>query len=264
VNGRAHAEGPQPAEVVAGAIREGGGEAVANLEAVEAEGAGARMVEHALDLWGRLDVLICNAGIGPSKMFHRMSLAEVRQIVEINLIGTLAPLHAALGPMRAAGYGRILVNTSNAGVFGGVGFAAYSATKSAMHGFVASIADESRPKGVQVNAILPFADTEMAHAALSNDALPAGTAARMPTSVVASAVIWLVSHGCPLSGAIVIAGGRAFRRAKMVQGRGIELSDATPEKLAERASQIASTDELILYESTPEMLRDLAEVAIEP
>ncbi len=264
VNSRAHESGPQPAEVVAAAIRDSGGEAVASLDAVEADGAGARMVEQALDLWGRLDVLICNAGIGPARMFHRMSLDEVRRLVDVNLMGTLAPLHAALGPMRDAGRGRILVNTSNAGAFGGVGFAAYAATKSAMHGLVASLAEEGRPRGVGINAILPFADTEMAHAALADASLPPGTAGRMTPSAVAAAAIWLASDACPLSGAIVVAGGRAFRRAKMVQGRGIALSDPTPEKLAERAAEIAATDELILYETTPEMLRDVAALAIEP
>ena len=84
------------------------------------------MVEHALDEYGRLDVLICNAGGGAAAMFHKTPLETVRQQLEVNLMGTLAPIHAALPHMRDAGYGRILTTTSNAGLFGAVGWAAYA------------------------------------------------------------------------------------------------------------------------------------------
>jgi NAD(P)-dependent dehydrogenase (short-subunit alcohol dehydrogenase family) len=266
VNNRRHPGGEArgSADAVVDAIRARGGEAVADYESVEQEGAGVRMVEHALDRFGRLDVLICNAGVGTASMFHKMSLEAVRQQIEINTMGTLAPIHAALPHMRDVGYGRILTNTSNAGIFGAVGWAAYAASKSAMHGFVASLAAENEAKGVHVNAILPFAHTTMTGDLFHNEAFPEGTDRRLTPEVVANLAVWLVSQECRSSGQVFIGGGRVFRRVRMVQSEGIELDDPTPELLAEHAEEIGAMDLLILYEDTPSLLRDIVERAAKP
>jgi NAD(P)-dependent dehydrogenase (short-subunit alcohol dehydrogenase family) len=265
VNNRRHPEDGDrgSADEVADAIRARGGEAVADDESVEAQGAGIRMVEHALDRFGRLDVLVCNAGGGRASMFHKASLESVREQIEINLMGTLAPIHAALPHMRKAGYGRILTTTSNAGMFGAVGWAAYAASKSAMHGFVPSISDENRRRGVQINAILPFAHTALTGGLFAASEYPEGTEGRLRTEIVAALALWLVSRECDLSGEILLGGGRVFRRARMVQTRGVELDDPTPERIAERADAICDMDELILDADTPTLLRDIAERAAE-
>jgi NAD(P)-dependent dehydrogenase (short-subunit alcohol dehydrogenase family) len=244
------------------AIAACGGEAIADYESVEAEGAGARMVEHALDRFGRLDLLVCNAGVGTASMFHKMSLETVRQLFEVNTMGTLAPIHAALPHMRDAGYGRILTNTSNAGIFGAVGWAAYAASKSAMHGLVASLAEENRARGVHINAILPFAHTTMTGDLFRNEAYPEGTDRRLTTEIVANLAVWLLSRECEVSGQVLIGGGRVFRRARMVQSQGIELDDPTPERLAECAEAIGAMDRLVLYEDTPTLLQDIAERSV--
>jgi len=261
VNNRKRAldDAPASADLVVDAIRATGGEAVANYESVEAEGAGVRMVEQAIQQFGGIDVLVCNAGIGTASMFHKTSLETIRHVMEVNTMGTLAPIHAALPHMRAAGYGRILTNTSNAGMFGAVGWAAYAASKSAIHGFVASLSDENKAKGVHVNAILPFAHTTMTGELFHNEAYPEGTDRRLTTGIVANLAVWLVSRACTLSGRVLVGGGRVFRRARMVQNRGVELDDPTPEHLAELADEIDAMDELILYEDTPTLLADIAE-----
>lgn len=263
VNNRKHpGDGPRgSADAVVEAIRGRGGEAVADYESVEADGAGVRMVEHALDRFGRLDVLICNAGGGVASMFHKASFESIRQQIEVNTMGTLAPIHAALPRMRSAGYGRILAATSNAGMFGAVGWAAYAASKSAMHGFVSSISEENRTRGVQINAILPFAHTALTGDLFLAEDFPEGTEKRLRVEIVANSAVWLVSRECELSGRIVVAGGRVFRCARMVQTRGVELDDPSPEQLAECADEICGLDELILYEDTPTLLRDIAERA---
>ncbi|MBW2498499.1 MAG: SDR family NAD(P)-dependent oxidoreductase [Deltaproteobacteria bacterium] len=265
VNNRTHPEDGArgSADEVADGIRARGGEAVADYESVEAAGAGIRMVEHALDRFGRLDVLVCNAGGGHASIFHKASLQNIREQIEINTMGTLAPIHAALPHMREAGYGRILTTTSNAGMFGAVGWAAYAASKSAMHGFVPSIADENRRRGVQINAILPFAHTALTGDLFVASDYPEGTEKRLRTEIVADLAVWLVSRECELSGEILLGGGRVFRRARMVQTRGVELDDPTPERIAERADAICDMDELILYGDTPTLLRDIAERAAE-
>ncbi len=260
VNNRKHPVGGPSgsADAVVDAIRARGGRAVPDYESVEVEGAGVRMVAHTLESYGRIDVLICNAGGGTASMFHKMPLETVRQLIEINTMGTLAPIHAALPHMRGAGYGRILTNTSNAAIFGAVGWADYAAAKSAMHGFVASLSDETEAKGVHINAILPFAHTTLTGDLFHGEAFPEGTDRRLTTDVVANLAVWLVSRACELSGKVLIGGGRVFRRARMVQNQGVELDDPTPERLAERADEICGMDEMILYEDTPALLLDIA------
>ena len=88
-------------------------QAIANYDSVEDPGAGERMVQQALDAWGRIDVLVNNAGVDQRSSFHKVSVEQFRQIFDINFYGSLYVTHAAYARMRAAGYGRIVVSTSN-------------------------------------------------------------------------------------------------------------------------------------------------------
>ena len=97
--------------------------------------------------------------------------------------------------------------------------------------------------------------------ALSADALPEGTPGRLGVGPVSDLVVWLSSAECEVNGRIFIAGGGVFRRARMIQNRGLENPDATPEFLADHAEELCRMDELLGYEDTPSMLRDIAERA---
>ena len=106
---------PSSADEVVQAIRQAGGQAIASYESVEDPAAGQRIVQQALDAWGRVDILINNAGVDQRSTFHKVSVEQFRQIFDINFYGSLYVTHAAYARMRAAGYGRIVVSTSVAG-----------------------------------------------------------------------------------------------------------------------------------------------------
>jgi NAD(P)-dependent dehydrogenase (short-subunit alcohol dehydrogenase family) len=261
VNNRAHpGDGVPAAEQVAQAIRDAGGKAVANLEAVEAPGAGVRIIEAALAAFGRVDVVIANAGVSAPVSFHREPLSDVRTLIEINLFGALGLVHAALPHLRAQRYGRVIVTTSSAALYGDAGFVSYGTAKAALIGFTTSLAQESERAGITVNAVLPFAHTPMT-AALFGGGFVAGAAADvMGPAPVAELVAWLASEGCRRTGEIWIAGGRVVRRAAVVLGQGI-VSDTeiTAERLAALELEAAGLERAIDYSSGGAMLAEMAE-----
>lgn len=199
-------------------IRAAGGEAVADYEDVCDDGAGERLVRHALDAFGRLDALVNNAGVDQHAPFHRIDLAAFRAIFEVNFFGTLQVTHAAWGPMRAAGHGRILVSTSSAGLHGLHGLSAYAASKAALIGLARTLAAEGASRDVFCNAIAPYAATRMTAAHLG-----AVETARMSPAQVAPLVADLVDAGCRINGQVIVAGMGAARRATTV-----EMQDVLP------------------------------------
>lgn len=230
------ANGRTSADEVVSAICEAGGEAIANYDSVEDPGAGERMVEQALDTWGRLDVLINNAGVGQHRTFHKASVAEFLDIFDINFFGTLYVTHAAYARMRAAGYGRIVVSTSSAGLYGLHGSTAYAASKAALVGLIRTLAGEGRSHNVLSNAIAPYAATQLTAGENSPEFL-----ATMRPEWVAPMLAYLASEQTRLNGEVIVAGKGAFRRAAVMEGAGIGYTDAhalTPETVARDVEQI--------------------------
>jgi NAD(P)-dependent dehydrogenase (short-subunit alcohol dehydrogenase family) len=263
-NNRAHPGDDVPAaERVARAIRDAGGKAVANLEAVEAPGAGVRIIEAALDAFGRVDGIIANAGVSAPAAFHRESMSDVRVLLEINLFGAIELVHAALPHLRAQRYGRVIVTTSSAALYGDAGFVSYGTAKAALIGFTTSLAQESARAGITVNAVLPFAHTLMT-SGLFDGGFADGAADVMGPAPVAELVAWLTSEACRRSGEVWIAGGRVVRRAGVVLGRGI-VSDAEirAERLAALEPEAAGLDGAIGYPSGGAMLQDMARQTLE-
>src|SRR5512143_43042 len=154
-------QGRGSADLVVQEIASAGGEALANYEDVCSDGAGERMVRQAIDAWGRLDVLVNNAGVGQHVPFHKIDLAAFRTIFDINFLGTLQVTHAAWTLMRSAGHGRVLVSTSSAGLHGLHGLSAYAAAKGALISLARSLAQEGASHDVYCNAIAPYAATRM-------------------------------------------------------------------------------------------------------
>ncbi len=201
-------------------IRHNGGEAMVNTDSVEDPTSGQRMVAQALDQWGRLDVVVNNAGVDRTASFAKMTLGDYLAAFEINFHGSLYLAHAAWGPMRDAGYGRIVMSTSSAGLHGGHGLSSYAAAKAALIGLTRSLAAEGRSRGVLVNAVAPYAFTPMTSAQM-----PPELAGRFPPEAVAPLVAWLASEAnTAISGECFVAGGGRFQRAASVEGRGVLLS----------------------------------------
>jgi len=155
VNNRKHAGDTNQAsadKVVAEIIADGG-VASSNYEQVEQATAGARLLEQALDEYGRIDILINNAGIAPGGYFTKMSAAEFEQTLAINTYGSINLVRAILPAMQRAQYGKILLSLSSAGFYGNAGLSAYSASKGALYAFMQSICQEEASEQVCINAI---------------------------------------------------------------------------------------------------------------
>jgi NAD(P)-dependent dehydrogenase (short-subunit alcohol dehydrogenase family) len=260
VNNRRH---PGETRGTAGEVAEGfraaGGRAVANYEPADAPGSGVRIVAAALEEFGRVDVVIPNAGIAAVAAFHKMSAERIDEVFAVNLRGSLEVVHAALPHLREQGRGRILLTTSSAGLYGDAGFAAYAAAKSALLGFAASLAQETARVGITVNVVLPFAHTPMTEGLLQGDAFPAGSAAALDPASVASLAVWLVSRECTRTGEVWLGGGRAFRRAAIVVSEGVVLEgEVSAEAIAACADQIADLDGASGYPSGQALLDALA------
>lgn len=216
VNNRSHAgEETASADRVVAEIRDAGGEAVADYSEITAAGSGERLLALALDTWGRLDAHIANAGVSEGRSFHKQSPEEFRQNFEVNLYGTVNVLHPLYRHLYRQGGGAVLLSTSVAGLYGEHGLPAYSASKAALIGLTHALAHEGAGHGVRVNAIAPYAATQMTEAHL-----PESLRRRMSPDKVAPVAAWLVSDACPMNGEIVISGGGRIARARMMETAG--------------------------------------------
>jgi len=224
VNNRSHAgEEQASADRVVEEIRQAGGEAVADYSEITAAGAGDRLLELALDTWGRLDAHIANAGVSEGRSFHKQSIEEFRQNFEVNLFGTVNVLHPVFRHFYEQRGGAVLLSTSVAGLYGEHGLPAYSSSKAALLGLTYALAHEGAGRGVRVNAIAPYAATQMTEAHL-----PEALRERMSPDYVAPVAAWLVSEVCGMNGEIVISGAGKVARAHMQEtdGRWLESADA--------------------------------------
>lgn len=210
VNNRVRAEqsGPASADQVVEEIRAAGGEAVANYDGVEDPECGQRLLDLALTRYGRLDGVIANAGIQVAERFDKMSLASFAHVQSVNLMGTVHVLQPALKHLRAAGGGRVVISTSSAGLYGNYGLAAYASSKAALVALCRSLAFEGDRVGIKVNAVAPYAETQM-----TEGAIPDAVSDRFTPDRVATLVAWLVDPDCDVTGKVLIAGGGGLRLA---------------------------------------------------
>ena len=149
------------AEQVVNEILASGGDAIASGADITRESQTAEMVQAALDKWGRVDVLINNAGILRDKSFAKMSLEEWRVVVDVHLNGTAYCCHAVWSVMQEQGYGRIVMTSSSSGVYGNFGQANYAAAKYGVVGLMNVLAIEGRKYNIHVNSLVPTAATRM-------------------------------------------------------------------------------------------------------
>ncbi len=230
--------GQSNAAVVAEEIRNAGGEAIFNTGSVTDEDAMMAMVAEARAMWGRVDILINNAGILRDKSFAKMSIADFRQIVDVHLMGAAICTKAVWDLMREQNYGRILMTTSATGLYGNFGQANYGAAKLGLVGFMNSLGIEGQKNNVHVNTIAPAAATRM-----TEDILPPEVLAKMGPETVVPAALYLVSENAP-NRATIAAGGGGFERAHITLTRGIHVAmeDMTPETVAAQFDAIGSRE----------------------
>lgn len=198
-------------------IQSCGGEALASHCSVTDEAGVRDMVERTVRCWGRVDILINNAGILQSGNFSRASMADFRQVVEVNLIGSALCSHAVWSHMRRQGFGRILMTTSEGALYPVPGAASYAAAKLGLVGLMNTLSAEGRRHDIRVNTIAPAAATRM-----TRDIVGAADLARMDAGTVAAAALCLVSDAAP-TGTILAAGARRYERAYITHTQGLEL-----------------------------------------
>jgi 3-hydroxyacyl-CoA dehydrogenase/3a,7a,12a-trihydroxy-5b-cholest-24-enoyl-CoA hydratase len=214
------------ADKVVEEIQAAGGTAVANYDSVEH---GETIVKTALDAFGRIDVLINNAGILRDVSFQKMTKDDWDLIMRVHVNGAFACTHAAWPYMRDQGYGRILFTTSAAGIYGNFGQANYSAAKLGLVGFSNTLAIEGEKKNVRVNAIAPIAASRLTETVMPKDMLE-----NLKPEYVTPLVAWLAHEDCTETGGLFEVGAGFFGKLRWerAQGKTFKLGrDLTPELL---------------------------------
>ena len=195
-----------PAARVAKEINDAGGVAVANGDTVSTPEGGAAIVKTALDAFGRVDIVINNAGILRDKTFHHMGSAEIDSVIDVHLKGAFYVTQPAWIKMREQGYGRIVNTSSSSGIIGNFGQANYGAAKMGLVGLTRVLAQEGSKHNIKVNALAPVAKTRMTEEILGP------MVDKVTPDLVAPIVAWLCHEDCPVSGEIYsAAGGRIAR-----------------------------------------------------
>jgi NAD(P)-dependent dehydrogenase (short-subunit alcohol dehydrogenase family) len=243
---------PGSADLTVAAIRERGGTAVANHDAVDDPDSGERMVRQALETFGRLDIAVPNAAISPERTVHRMPLDHFREVMDVNFFGGLYLTRAALPHLRGQGYGRLVFVISTGGLHGGHGLAAYGASKAALVALMQCVALENADKGIRSNALAPYAATRM-----TSHAMPAALRELLTPERVAPVLGWLASPECRLSGEIVISGGGAVRLAGMRESGCRIISDGTAEDLEALCSELLAASDLHRFPDSMSEFRDV-------
>jgi NAD(P)-dependent dehydrogenase (short-subunit alcohol dehydrogenase family) len=229
------------ADRVAAEIGAAGGEALAFAASVTDEAGVAEMVDAAMTRWGRIDVLVNNAGILRDKSFAKMSLDDFRLVVDVHLMGAAICTKAVWEIMRAQQYGRIVMTTSSSGLYGNFGQANYGAAKMALVGLMQTLAIEGEKYGIRVNCLAPTAATQMTHGVLSEDSLTA-----LDPGLVSPGLLALVGEEAPTR-AILCAGAGHFATANVTLSEGVylgagdtagALAVAQWEAIADRAGEI--------------------------
>ena len=222
------------AEAVVAEIKASGGEAIANGSSVTDDAGVALMVRQAMDQWGRIDVLIANAGILRDKSFSKMDIADFELVVNVHLMGTVKPVKAVWEIMRAQNYGRIVCTTSSSGLYGNFGQSNYGAAKLGIVGFMNTIKLEGAKTNIRINAISPVAATRMTEGLMSQEVLDA-----LKPESVTPGVVYLASDEAP-TGAVLAAGAGVFALSRIYETEGVNLNgELTAEGVRDHWAQIS-------------------------
>ena len=232
-----HGEGGDagPAQDVVDEIVAAGGEAVASADSVATPEGGQAIIDKAIARFGGIDILIHNAGINRPSPISDMSWEQFSTVLGVHLHGAFHVARAALPHMYDAGYGRIVLTSSIAGLYGNKTNGAYSVAKAGLIGLSNTIAIEGAEHGVTCNAIVPAAVTRL------SEGIDTSSFPTMTPEQVAPSVAWLVHESCTGTGEILISLAGRIAKAHVVETRGVFQPDWTIEQVAERIGAIGDT-----------------------
>jgi NAD(P)-dependent dehydrogenase (short-subunit alcohol dehydrogenase family) len=246
---------PAGATRVADEIIAAGGEAIPVAASVTDEAAIATMIGGVMSNWGRVDILINNAGILRDKSFAKMSLADFRLVLEVHLMGSVICTKAVWEIMRQQQYGRVVMTTSSSGLYGNFGQSNYGAAKMALVGLMQTLGLEGEKHNIRVNCLAPSAATQMTHGVLAEEALQ-----RLDPKLVSPGLLALVAEQAP-NRAILCAGAGHFAQSYITLTQGVQIgNDADAgERLIAQWQQVSDrTDELIPAYGFKQAERELA------
>ena len=247
------------ADNVVDEIAAAGGTAVANYDSVATLEGGHNIVQTALDTYGRIDILINNAGILRDKSFAKMTPELWQGVLDVHLQGAFNVTQPAFKAMRQQGYGRIVMTTSAAGLFGNFGQTNYAAAKLGIVGLMNTLKLEGEKYNIKVNTVAPLATTR-----LTEDVLPPDLTGKLDPELVTPLVLYLCSENCPVSGGIFNAGMGFFSRAAVVSGPGTRLGEPgevpTPEAIAANWEKIISLQDAKEFDNANAALMEMSNV----
>jgi len=235
---------------VADEIQSMGGSAVANHDSVSDPAGAARIVQAALDAWGQVDIVVNNAGILRDKSFAKMEIADFEAVMAVHLLGSAYVTKAAWPHLQARNYGRVVMTTSAAGLYGNFGQANYAAAKLALVGLMNALKQEGAKNGILVNTIAPVAATRMTEPLFPPQLLP-----HLTPDYITAAVAYFCSDACTSSGDIISAGAGFYAKAQMVESEGVFFGagvPVTPDMIAESYARITDMGHARAYGSAME------------
>lgn len=227
-----------PAAEVVTEIRAAGGEAVACTESVATPQGGKAIIQAALDHYGRIDVLIHNAGIVRYGSLEEITQQDFEAVVDVHLMGAFHVVRPAFPIMCKAGYGRIVLTSSIGGIYGTKNVVNYGVSKAGIIGLNNVVAIEGAEKGVKSNIILPGAVTRMAEGLDISQYPPMGP------DLVAPVVGWLAHESCSISGEMLVSMAGRVARALIAETVGVYRPSWSIDDVANQIDAIRDTDNL--------------------
>jgi NAD(P)-dependent dehydrogenase (short-subunit alcohol dehydrogenase family) len=238
--------GTTAAQAVVDEIKEGGGEAVANYDSVATPEGGQNIIKTAVDTFGRIDIVINNAGILRDTSFKNMTAEQLEPVLDVHLKGAFYVTQPAWAHMRDQGYGRIVNTASGAGIFGNFGQTNYGAAKMGLVGLTRVLAIEGAKYNIKANAIAPVAKTRM------TDSILGPLADKLQPEYVTPVVTFLVHEDCPVTGEVYSVGGGRVARIFVGVTPGIVDADLTAEVVRDQFDEIRQEEGYVVPASLNE------------
>lgn len=207
---------PGVAARVVAEIEESGGTAVASTDSVASAEGGQAIVQTAIDAFGVVHGVVSNAGILRDSSFAKLADADWDAVVRVHLYGAYHVIRAAWPHFRSQSFGRVVVATSNTGLYGNFGQASYGAAKLGLVGLVNTLALEGAPRNITANAVAPLAATR-----LTEDVAPPQWLEAHPPALVAPVVAHLMAEETTETGAVFVAGGGFVQRVRQFENKGV-------------------------------------------
>jgi NAD(P)-dependent dehydrogenase (short-subunit alcohol dehydrogenase family) len=225
------------AEQVVAEIRAAGGEAIANTDSVATPDGGAAIVECALDTFGRVDIVVNNAGILRDAAFKNVTPALLDAVIDVHLKGAFNVLRTAWPHLREQNYGRVVNTSSGSGLFGNFGQSNYGAAKAGLMGLTRVLSIEGARNNVMANAIAPIAHTRMTEGQIDESMAP---------ELISPFVAYLCHASCAVTGQAYSVGGGRVSRVFLGMTTGVTDPALTAETVADRIDEIDDTREFVI------------------